>query len=59
MWPGYEGSQINFKGDQAMGFSLFSTAHMEIQARDALQNLVFDANTNFVLHAEMSKKIYM
>jgi len=55
-WPGYEASQINYKGDQAMGFALFSTAHMAIQARDALQNLVFDADTNSVLRAEMAKK---
>nr|ADE77187.1 unknown [Picea sitchensis] len=39
-----------------MGFALFSTAHMAIQARDALQNLVFDADTNSVLRAEMAKK---
>eukprot|EP01018_Ginkgo_biloba_P039805 Gb_23044 [translate_table: standard] len=36
-WPGYEASQINFKGDQAMGFALFSTAQMAMAARDALQ----------------------
>lgn len=55
-WPGYEASQINFKGDQAMGFALFSTSQMAMQARDALQNLVFDAETNSILRSEMAKK---
>ncbi|CAK9205743.1 unnamed protein product [Sphagnum troendelagicum] len=55
-WPGYEASQMNFKGDQPMGFALFSTAAMAMAARDALQNLVFDADTNSVLRAEMAKK---
>ncbi len=36
-WPGYEASQMNFKGDQPMGFALFSTAAMAMAARDALQ----------------------
>ncbi|BBN15866.1 hypothetical protein MPTK1_7g01560 [Marchantia polymorpha subsp. ruderalis] len=55
-WPGYEASQMNFKGDQPMGFALFSTAAMAMAARDALQNLVFDSETNSVLRAEMAKK---
>ncbi|KAG0555439.1 hypothetical protein M758_12G171100 [Ceratodon purpureus] len=55
-WPGYEASQMNFKCDQPMGFALFSTAAMAMAARDALQNLVFDADTNSVLRAEMAKK---
>ncbi|KAG0581817.1 hypothetical protein M758_3G011900 [Ceratodon purpureus] len=55
-WPGYEASQMNFKCDQPMGFALFSTAAMAMAARDALQNLVFDAETPSVLRAEMAKK---
>eukprot|EP00252_Welwitschia_mirabilis_P027811 TRINITY_DN967_c0_g2_i1.p1 TRINITY_DN967_c0_g2~~TRINITY_DN967_c0_g2_i1.p1 ORF type:complete len:305 (-),score=58.71 TRINITY_DN967_c0_g2_i1:188-1102(-) len=55
-WPGYEASQINFKGDQPMGFALFSTVQSAMQARDALQNLVFDFETKCVLQAEMAKK---
>lgn len=55
-WPGYEASQMNMKGDQPMGFALFSTAAMAMAARDALQNLVFDPETNSVLRAEMAKK---
>lgn len=35
--PGFEASQINFKGDQPMGFALFSTAHQAIAAKTALQ----------------------
>ncbi|MCO5581210.1 hypothetical protein L7F22_035088 [Adiantum nelumboides] len=55
-WPGYEASQMNFKGEQPMGFALFSSAVMALSARDALQNLVFDPDTNSVLRAEMAKK---
>lgn len=55
-WPGYEASQMNFKGDQPMGFALFSSAAMATAAKDALQNLVFDAEENSVLRAEMAKK---
>uniref|UniRef100_A0A0C9SA94 TSA: Wollemia nobilis Ref_Wollemi_Transcript_4376_1943 transcribed RNA sequence n=1 Tax=Wollemia nobilis TaxID=56998 RepID=A0A0C9SA94_9CONI len=55
-WPGYEASQINFKGGQALGFALFSTPQFAMQARDALQNLVFDAEKNSILRAEMAKK---
>eukprot|EP00249_Psilotum_nudum_P007051 c20272_g1_i1 orf=522-1514(+) len=55
-WPGYEASQLTFKGDQPMGFALFSTAATAVAACDALQNLVFDAETNSVLRAEMAKK---
>ncbi|KAK1269413.1 hypothetical protein QJS04_geneDACA013846 [Acorus gramineus] len=54
--PGYEASQVNFKGEQPMGFALFSTAQFAIAARDALQNLVFDTEAKAVLHTEMAKK---
>ena len=36
-WPGYEASQMNFKGEQPMGFALFTAASMAMAARDALQ----------------------
>lgn len=55
-WPGYEASQMNFKGEQPMGFALFTTAAMAMAAKDALQNLVFDHDTNSTLRAEMAKK---
>ncbi|KAK1608660.1 hypothetical protein QYE76_032333 [Lolium multiflorum] len=54
--PGFEASQINFKGDQPMGFALFSYADHAIAAKAALQDLVFDAETNSKLHIEMAKK---
>eukprot|EP00897_Mesotaenium_endlicherianum_P003737 jgi/Mesen1/3391/ME000192S02556 len=55
-WPEFEASQMNFKGDQPMGFALFSSATMAMAARDSLQNLVFDAELNSVLRVEMAKK---
>eukprot|EP00250_Pteridium_aquilinum_P008251 c17803_g2_i1 orf=1442-2404(-) len=55
-WPGYEASQMNFKGEQPMGFALFTSAAMAMAAKDALQNLVFDHETNSTLRAEMAKK---
>ncbi|KMZ72444.1 putative RNA-binding protein with multiple splicing [Zostera marina] len=54
--PGYEASQVNFKGEQPMGFALFSSPHFSIAAKDSLQGLVFDPDKNSVLHAEMAKK---
>ena len=44
-WPGYEASQMNFKGEQPMGFALFSSAAMAMSARDALQ--VFECRVFF------------
>jgi hypothetical protein len=35
--PGFEASQINFKGDQPMGFALFSSAQHAVAAKAALQ----------------------
>ncbi|MCO5554400.1 hypothetical protein L7F22_007930 [Adiantum nelumboides] len=55
-WPGYEASQMNFKGEQPMGFALFSSAAAAMAAKEALQNLVFDHETNSTLRAEMAKK---
>ncbi|GAQ87880.1 hypothetical protein KFL_003850010 [Klebsormidium nitens] len=57
-WPGYVACQLTQgSGDQqAMGFALFETAAMATAAKDALQNLVFDGETNSVLRAEMAKK---
>ncbi|XP_058067880.1 uncharacterized protein LOC131217126 [Magnolia sinica] len=54
--PGYEASQVNFKGEQPMGFALFSTAQFAMAARDALQEMVFDTEAKSVLHTEMAKK---
>ncbi|KAK1422542.1 hypothetical protein QVD17_25738 [Tagetes erecta] len=54
--PGYEASQVNFKADVPMGFALFSAPHFAIAARDALQDMLFDSESNSVLHTEMAKK---
>ncbi|OAY82399.1 RNA-binding protein with multiple splicing 2 [Ananas comosus] len=54
--PGFEASQINFKGEQPMGFALFSTVQYAVAAKDALQDLVFDSETKSALHTEMAKK---
>ncbi|CAN6450959.1 unnamed protein product [Victoria cruziana] len=54
--PGYEASQINYKGEQPMGFALFSTAQLAMTAKDAIQDMVFDTETKSILHTEMAKK---
>ncbi|CAK9146060.1 unnamed protein product [Ilex paraguariensis] len=54
--PGYEASQVNFKGEHPMGFALFSTPQFAIAAKDALQDMVFDAESKSLLHTEMAKK---
>ncbi|KAK5791949.1 RNA-binding with multiple splicing 2 [Gossypium arboreum] len=54
--PGYEASQVNYKGEKPMGFALFSSAQLAIAAKDALQEMVFDAESKSVLHIEMAKK---
>ncbi|XP_065853130.1 cell wall integrity protein scw1 [Euphorbia lathyris] len=54
--PGYEASQVNFKGEKPMGFALFSTGQFAIAAKDALQDMVFDTESKSVLHTEMAKK---
>ncbi|XP_020886951.1 U1 small nuclear ribonucleoprotein A [Arabidopsis lyrata subsp. lyrata] len=54
--PGYEASQVNFKGEKPMGFALFSTAQYAMAAKDNLQHLVFDAESKSVIHTEMAKK---
>lgn len=38
--PGYEASQVNFKGEHPMGFALFSTPQFAIAAKDALQVII-------------------
>ncbi|KAL6972038.1 hypothetical protein U1Q18_031721 [Sarracenia purpurea var. burkii] len=53
--PGFEASQVNFKGEHPMGFALFST-QFAIAAKDALQDLVFNAESKSMLHTEMTKK---
>ncbi|KAG6395626.1 hypothetical protein SASPL_141749 [Salvia splendens] len=54
--PGYEASQVNFKGEHPMGFALFATGQHAIAAKDALQDMVFDAESKSLLHTEMAKK---
>ncbi|KAM7483968.1 hypothetical protein LguiB_008551 [Lonicera macranthoides] len=54
--PGYEASQVNFKGEQPMGFALFTTPQFAIAAKAAIEGMVFDAETKSVLHTEMAKK---
>ncbi|CAI5968886.1 unnamed protein product [Closterium sp. NIES-64] len=54
-WPGYEACQLTFKGDQPLGFAIFSTPAMAFAARDALQGLIFDADHNSVLRVELAK----
>lgn len=41
--PGYEASQVNFKGEHPMGFALFASAQHAIAAKDALQVINCDA----------------
>jgi hypothetical protein len=38
---------MNFKGEQAMGFALFSSAAMAMSARDALQVFVISLHVGF------------
>ncbi|KAL5973944.1 hypothetical protein ACLOJK_030603 [Asimina triloba] len=54
--PGYEASQVNYKGEQPMGFALFSTAQLAMAAKDALQEMMFDSENKSILHTEMAKK---
>lgn len=54
--PGYEASQVNFKGEVPMGFALFSNHQFAIGAKDALQGLCFDTEAKCILHTEMAKK---
>ncbi|GAB2250004.1 hypothetical protein Droror1_Dr00013363 [Drosera rotundifolia] len=54
--PGYEASQVNYKGEYPLGFALFSSAQFAHAAKDALQDMVFDADAKSVLHTEMAKK---
>lgn len=54
--PGYEASQVNYKGEKPMSFALFATAQQAIAAKDALQSMVFDTESKAVLHTEMAKK---
>ncbi|KAL0906407.1 hypothetical protein M5K25_024899 [Dendrobium thyrsiflorum] len=54
--PGFEASQINSKGEQSMGFALFSTPQHAVAAKNALQDMVFDAETKCTINAEMAKK---
>ncbi|KAI7996655.1 Protein REVEILLE 8 [Camellia lanceoleosa] len=48
--PSYEALQVNFKGEHRMSFALFTTPLFPIAAKDALQEMVFDAESKSVLH---------
>ncbi|XP_039054234.1 uncharacterized protein LOC120196500 [Hibiscus syriacus] len=54
--PGFEASQVSFKGKEPKGFALFSTAKFAVAAKDTLQEMVFDAKLKSLLHIEMAKK---
>lgn len=45
--PGYEASQVNYKGEKPMGFALFSTAQLAVAAKDALQVYLLDSTFFF------------
>ncbi|KAL5649918.1 hypothetical protein ACJX0J_040727, partial [Zea mays] len=53
---GFETSEMNFKGNQPMGFALFSTVHQAITAKAMFQDTVFDAETKVALQTDMAKK---
>lgn len=55
--PGYEACQINTRDNGPInGFVLYQNGAMALGARDALQGLLFDADTNVTLRAEMAKR---
>ncbi|KAE8671022.1 Detected protein of unknown function [Hibiscus syriacus] len=54
--PGFEASQVSFKGKEPKGFALFSIAKFAVAAKDTLQEMVFDAKLKSLLHIEMAKK---
>lgn len=54
--PGYEASQVNYKGEQPMGFALFTSAHFALAAKDALQVIsqpVFSWLVLFVVESDL------
>ncbi|KAE8699498.1 hypothetical protein F3Y22_tig00110577pilonHSYRG00033 [Hibiscus syriacus] len=54
--PGFEASQVSYKGEKPKGFALFSNAEFAVAAKDALQKMVFDAKLKSFLHIEMASK---
>ncbi|XP_038992955.1 uncharacterized protein LOC120116571 [Hibiscus syriacus] len=54
--PGFEASQVSYKGEKPKGFALFSNAEFAVAAMDALQKIVFDAKLKSLLHIEMTRK---
>ncbi|XP_039057957.1 uncharacterized protein LOC120201412 [Hibiscus syriacus] len=54
--PGFEASQVSFKGEKPKGFALFSNADFVVAAKDALQKMVFDDKLKSLLHIEMARK---
>ncbi|XP_039025773.1 RNA-binding protein with multiple splicing 2-like [Hibiscus syriacus] len=54
--PGFEASQVSFKGEKPKGFALFSNADFVVAAKDALQKMVFDDKLKSLFHIEMARK---
>ncbi|KAE8704984.1 hypothetical protein F3Y22_tig00110430pilonHSYRG00080 [Hibiscus syriacus] len=54
--PGFEASQVSFKGEKPKGFALFSNADFAVAANDALQKMVFDDKLKSLLYVEMARK---
>ncbi|KAE8736507.1 hypothetical protein F3Y22_tig00000002pilonHSYRG00371 [Hibiscus syriacus] len=50
--PGFEASQVSYKGEKPKGFALFSNAEFAVAAKDAFQKMVFDAKLKSFLHIE-------
>lgn len=50
--PGYEASQLNFKGELPMGFALFSNHQCAIGAKDAIQVSFHDTLLEIFFAAE-------
>ncbi|KAE8668572.1 hypothetical protein F3Y22_tig00112293pilonHSYRG00235 [Hibiscus syriacus] len=54
--PGFEDSQLSYKGEKPKGFVLFSNAEFAVAAKDVLQKMVFDSKLKSLLHIEMARK---
>ena len=60
--PGYEASQVNYKGEHPMGFALFSNPEFAHAAKDVLQVFLFPLRlTCFVFRSVsfMPKEVYL
>ncbi|KAE8704184.1 Small nuclear ribonucleoprotein family protein [Hibiscus syriacus] len=54
--PGYEVSQVSYKGEKPKAFVLFSNVKFAVAAKVSLQEMVFDIKLKSFLHIEMAKK---